>query len=509
MNEKVIRETQTKINSDSNDENIQTFLNAAESNKKNQINLDHIENEENRHKIRKILNKYANTINDKPGRTKIIEHKIELKENKTFKAKEYIVPQKYKSEVNKELETLLRDGLIEKCDLNEYSSPMVIVRKKNGKLRLCCDYRKLNEITKIDQEGLPNIEDIINTMGNNKIFSTIDLTRGFWQIAMEENSKQYTAFRTSNGLFQWKVMPFGLVNSTATFTKMMRQILKPHPNMIHYVDDICIFSNTWQEHYEALEHLFKTLQENNLTVSPDKIKIGFPEIEFLGHKFTKGGITTTENFQEKILHIKTPKTKKQVRSLLGLFNYYAKFIDHYNTKVKPLIELTKKNQPTNIKWNEECQKSLTELQNEFSKKPILDTLQEHDNVILATDASNQGLGVCLMRETMDETGKIIYKPTHYLSRALTKSEKNYSIIELECLAIVWAVNKLQRFLLGRNFKIFVDHKPLAKFNVSNINNNRINKFAMKLTDYQFTIQTVKGIDNHIPDILSRLSTNIA
>ena len=129
-------------------------------------------------------------------------------------------------------------------------------------------------------------------------------------------------------------------------------------------------------------------------------------------------------------------------------------------------------------------------------------------MILATDASRLGLGACLMKEGLDIDGKKILKPAQYLSRALSNSENNYSVIELECLAIVWAVKKLQRYLLGRNFKILVDHRPLLKFNVSNVNNNRINKYAMYLSDYQFQIVTIRGTDNHIPDILSRLSTNI-
>ena len=138
-------------------------------------------------------------------------------------------------------------------------------------------------------------------MGNAKIFSTLDLTRGFWQIPLKENAKQYCAFRTCRGLMEWSVMPFGLINSTATFTKMMRKILPSNKNILHYVDDISIFSNDWQSHLIPLEEVFKTLKQNKLTVTPSKVKIGLNEIEFLGHKFSNGHIEPTDQFNNKIL----------------------------------------------------------------------------------------------------------------------------------------------------------------------------------------------------------------
>ena len=237
------------------------------------------------------------------------------------------------------------------------------------------------------------------------------------------------------------------------------------------------------------------------------MKIGHSEIEFLGHKFTDKGITPANNFQNKILDIKTPTTKKHVRALLGLFNYYSRFINNYSNIVQPLIELTKKYQPQKVKWNEKCENALKNLKELFSKEPILTTIQVDDEIILSTDASTQGLGACLMKK-VTENNKVFYKPVLYLSRSLSNSENKYPIIELECLAIFWSVRKLQRYLLGRKFTILVDHKPLMNFNISNVNNNRINKYAMYLTDYQFEIKTIKGMDNQIPAVLSHLSVNI-
>ena len=481
-------------------------INCNKNTKEKELSLDHIKSNEFKNKLRTIITKYSKVISSKPGKTNIMKHSITLNDDTPFRSKTYVIPQKLQETVDTEIDILLKNKLIQKSN-SQFSSPMVLVKKKNGDIRICCDYRKLNKVSNLDQEGLPNIEDIINKVGKGRIFSSIDLTRGFWQIPMSEDSKQYTAFTTHRGLFEWNVMPFGLVNSTATFTKMMRKILKPHPNIVHYVDDICIFSEDWKTHCQILEDIFNILETNNLTVSPDKIKIGYSEIEFLGHKFTDKGIAPTKNFQNKLLHIRTPTTKKHVRALIGLFNYYSKFITNYSQIVRPLIELTKKYQPQKVQWNVESKNALETLKQLFNKEPILTTLQVDDNVVLSTDASKVGLGACLMKETTDN-GKIIYKPVQYLSRSLSDSEKKYPIIELECLAIFWSVRKLQRYLLGRHFTVFVDHKPLVNFNISNVNNTRINKYAMYLADYQFEIRTIRGKDNHIPDVLSRLSSNI-
>ena len=487
-----------------NDELFNSIL--TNTDKINTIDLTHVKCKEHRDKLQQILNKYSTVISEKPGRTNIIQHEIHLSEYTPFKSKVYTVPQMLRTKVETELTSLLNEGLIQPSQ-SQFSSPMVLVKKKNNDIRICCDYRKLNKITNIDQEGLSNMEEIINTMGQSTIFSTLDLTRGFWQIPVEQNSKQYTAFTTHMGFYEWNVMPFGLINSTATFTKMMRKILQPHPNIKHYVDDVCIFSNNWDEHFEALNYLFQKLKENNLTISPAKIKLAQAEIEFLGHKFTKTGIQPTSNFNEKILHIKAPTNKKQVRALLGLFNYYSKFIPHYSDLVRPIIDLTRKLQPNKVKWTKQCEDSLQILKEHFAQKSILTTIEEHDKVVLSTDASKVALGACLMKECIVD-GETILKPALYLSRCLNLSEKNYPIIELECLAVAWSVRKLQKYLLGRKFVILVDHKPLLKFNINNINNARINKYAMLLSDYSFEIKSVSGKDNHIPDVLSRLSVHI-
>ena len=464
---------------------------------------------------------YKDIFSEKPGKTNCIEHNIKVKtefkngreQEIIVQSKEYRVPQMYVEQVRKELESMLKENIIRKSS-SQYSSPLVVVKKKDNTIRLCCDYRKLNSITEIDQEGIENIDNLVHKIGKSSIFTTLDLTRGFWQIPLNESARKYSAFKTSLGLMEWNVMPFGLVNSTATFTRMMRKIIPDHSNIVHYVDDICVFSKDWSEHIDALKLVFETLKVNCLTIAPSKVKIGKKEIEFLGQKFVNGHVEPTDQYQKKILDIKVPTTKRQVRSMLGLFNYYSRFLKDYAKIVRPLINLTKKSAPAKVYWSEECRVAFDTLLKAFSAKPILQTISTKDVVILATDASQSGIGACLMTvkylHEYDNVGKskATRHPVCYISRALTPAESKYSTIELECLAIFWSITKFQNYLLGRNFTVMTDHKPLINFNISKINNKRINNYAMKLADFQFSIESISGSKNHIPDILSRFSSDI-
>ena len=390
-------------------------------------------------------------------------------------------------------------GLIQNSK-SPYASPIVIVKKKNGKIRLCCDFRKINEITVIDREPLPNPEDLINEISSATIFSHLDCTRGFYQIKMENSSKQYTAFVTHEGLYEWNVMPFGLVNSTATFVKMMNIMLKKIPGIKHYVDDICVYTKDWDSHIKTLEKLLKILRENHITVSPEKIKIGFSRLDFLGYNIGNKEIKPTQELAKKILDIAIPTTKKNVRSLIGLCSFYRQFIKKISQIVNPLIQLTKKDSPNKIIWTKECDEAIDRIKSIFQTGPILMTIDMKKEIIVATDASKKGLGACLM-----QTHQGVNRPILYLSRSLNKAEQNYSTIEVECLGIWWSITRLQKYLLGKKFIILTDHRPLIKFNSEKVKNSRVTRWSLALQDYQFEVKSVKGIDNMIPDILSRFA----
>ena len=268
-------------------------------------------------------------------------------------------------------------------------------------------------------------------MASAKIFSHLDLTRGFYQIKMHEDSRSLSAFTTHEGLYEWNVMSFGLVNSTATFVKMINIVLHKQKYIRHYVDDICVFTNDWETHLSALEKLLGLLKSNNLTVSPEKIKIGFYKLDFLGYTIGNNEIKPTQDLAKKIFNIDTPKNKKDVRAIIGLCNFYRQFIQNFSIMIKPLIELTKKNSPTKIIWTDECKQTMEKIKGIFKMEPILVPIDFHKEIIVATDASLNGLGACML-----QSHNGINRPVLYLSRSLSKAEANYSIFELECLAIL-------------------------------------------------------------------------
>ena len=310
-------------------------------NSSNKVTISECMPKEIKNRVTKMLKQYEKVISHMPGKTSIIKHKIRLNSQDTFKGKQYQVPYRYRQAVEEEIKFLMDNNLIRKSE-SEYASPIVIVKKKDNAIRLCCDFRKINSITKVDREPLQHPEDLINEMVEAKIFSHLDCTRAFWQIEVEEESKQYTAFTTHEGFYEWNVMPYGLVNSTATFVKMMKELFKEVPHVRYYVDDICVFTENWETHLKTLETVFHLLQQNNLTVAPDKIKIGFQRLDFLGYNIGEGIKKPTQDLTKKILNIETPKTKKEVRAILGLCNFYSNFIKDYTQVVEPLKNLTKK-----------------------------------------------------------------------------------------------------------------------------------------------------------------------
>ena len=455
-----------------------------------------------KNRVMKIFQNYKDVITKETGNTKTVTHKIQLLEHEPYKTKVYPIPIAYRDTVKQEIDYLLKENKIRKAVEANYTSPTVIVKKKNGKIRLCCDYRQLNSTTKLDHEPIGDPRDIVDRIGNSKIFTTFDLNRGFWQINMDPTSIKYTAFVALDEVYEWLVMPFGLVNSTATFSRFMKVMLKGIPNVVHYVDDICIHTKDWETHIHTLEMVLNRLKKHNVTISPEKMNIGKRHIDFLGYRVGGGKVTPTTENENKIFDLSVPRSKKQVQALLGLCNFYRPFIANFAEIVHPLTEIIKKTDVRKFHFPKECFNALEEIKNAFRKKPILVTPQWDKPFIVATDASSIAVGACLMQEHEG-----ILHPIQYLSRNLTKPERNYSTIERECLAIVWALQKLQKYLLGRTFTLLTDHKPLVAFNKKKISNEKINRWAMLLADYKFDIKPVKGSDNVVADVLSRLIRN--
>ena len=392
---------------------------------------------------------------------------------------------------------MLDAGVIEPSN-SPYNSPIVIVKKKDGTNRFCIDYRRLNAVTKFDNEPMGNPEDIMTKLSKDKYFTKIDLTKGYWQIPVAESSKSMTAFSTPNGLYQFRMMPFGMMNSGATFNRMMRELLGDNEQIDNYVDDVLCHTEEWLLQLQLLREIFTRIREAGLTIRPSKCFIGYTSIDFTGHVVGQGELKMEDDKLERIRNAERPKTKKQVRSFLGLAGYYRKFVPNFAEVAAPLTDLTKKGLPTNVMWKTEHERAFKVLCDLLTSSPILRLPDLSSPFILRTDASDVGIGAMLLQEHEDGVF-----PVAYASKKLLKREQNYSVIERECLAIVFGIKKFEKYLYGTQFTIETDHAPLTYLQKFKADSGRLMRWALFLQSYSFTIKAIKGSENIGADYLSR------
>ena len=375
-----------------------------------------------------------------PGTTHLGQHEIQLLDEEPVRSRPYPLPYNLKTAVEKEVQDMLELGVIERTS-SPYSSPLHLVKKKDGTFRPVVDFRKLNKKTIFNAEPMPSIDEIYSKLAPAKIFSKLDFTKGYWQIPMREEDKAKTAFTCTSGSFQFFKMPFGLVNSGATYNRMMRRLLEGQKQVDSFVDDVLVYNEGWDEHMRVLREVFERIRQAHLTVKPSKCSFGFETIDFVGHQVGQSTLRALSDKVEHILKVEPPKTKKQVRAFLGLAGYYRKFQANYAAISAPLSDLTRKGAPNQFVWNDNLQRSFDALKHSLSTAPVLQLPDWEKTFIVRTDASDRGIGAVLLQETEGTPLPVAYISKRFLSR-----EANYSAIEKECLAIVWAVEKFQPYL---------------------------------------------------------------
>ena len=320
--------------------------------------------------------------------------------------------------VKEEVCKMLELGVIEKSD-SPYASPVVLVKKPDGSNRFCIDYRKLNRITVFDAEPMTCSDDIFVKLHKDRFLSKIDMAKGYWQIPVADGDEQYTAFITHDGLYQFKRMPFGLVNSGATFNRLMRKLLDRLDNVDNYVDDVLAHTVEWKEHLETLRNTFTRIRDANLTVRPSKCLFGFPSLDYVGQNVGGGEMCPREEKAEQIRNAEQPKTKRQVRSFLGLTSYYRAYIPDYAQKALPLIELTKKGKPNQVVWGQDEEMSFQQLKRSLCEKSILKLPDITKDFVLQTDASEHAMGAVLIQKHDGE-----YFPVAFASKKLQARRQN-------------------------------------------------------------------------------------
>lgn len=456
--------------------------------------------EEQQQQLKRILRNYKDILTDLPGTTDMGEHVIKLTTEQPLRMKPYPLPHSLRDTVKKEVQDMLKMDIIERSD-SPYSSPVVLVSKKDGSTRFCIDFRRLNKITQFDAEPMPNAEEIFVKLAKDNFFTKIDLTKGYWQIAVKPEDRPKTAFTTPDGLYQFRKMPFGLINAPATFSRLMRSLLHDIEYVDNYIDDILIHTPSFEEHLQTLNTCLRHLRAAGLTARPSKCMVCFEKLEFLGHVIGRGELVPHQDKLEKIKKAKQPQTKKELRAFLGLAGYYRKFIANFAAIACPLTDKTKSKEPNKVEWSDSQELAFQTLKERLTSSPILHLPDIEKAFILRTDASSTGIGAILLQEHDDNVF-----PVAFASKKLLPREANYSVMERECLAVVWAIKKFQRYLYGREFTLQTDHEPLAYMQKAKVVNSRIMRWALSLQPYSIRIVAIKGSENVGADYLSRSCT---
>ncbi|KAK7114491.1 hypothetical protein V1264_000546 [Littorina saxatilis] len=454
--------------------------------------------EDQQKELHDFMGDFTHRFSDVPGSTSLVEHEVHLTSNVPVRSKPYPIPFQARESLKKDIDNMLKMGVIRESS-SPYSSPVVVVKKKDGTNRVCIDFRKVNKITVFDPEPMPTAADLFRRLTGSKIFSKIDLSKGYWQIPVREEDIPKTAFATPDGTYECLRMPFGMVNSGATLTRGMRKMLKGMKNVVYYWDDLLVHTETFAEHLETLRELFSRLTKANLTVRPSKCILGTDNVDFIGHSLKEGQKGLLLENVTKILNAPRPETKKQVRSFLGLAGYYREFIPNFAAITAPLSDMTRKGCPNRILWGPAQEKAYQTVRDLMSRDPVLRLPDTAKEFILRTDASDEGIGAMLMQE---HGGKPF--PVSYASKKLSGAEKNYSTMEKECLAIVWGIKKFELYLQGVKFVLQTDHKPLTYLNSAKFVNNRIMRWVMYLQNFDMRVESIKGSDNVGADFLSRV-----
>ena len=445
------------------------------------------------------------------GRTKLVKHHIKLTDPAPFKEAYRRIPPQMYDEVKAHIQEMLDLGAIRPSN-SPWASAIVLVRKKDGRLRFCIDLRRLNNRTVKDAYSLPRIESILDSLGGAQIFTTLDLKAGYWQVEMAEECKAYTAFTCGPlGFYECDTMPFGATNAPATFQRLMHDCLGDL-NMnwcIVYLDDIIIFSDTKEEHIKRLEAVFQKLMAAGLKLKPTKCFFFRDEIEYLGHVVSGKGISTNPKKIEAVTKWPTPKTVYDVRSFLGFVGYYRRFIKNFSKIAKPIREVITglENQSkraakkTHIEWTDIADSAFETLKTMCVNTPILAYPDYQLPFTLHTDSSTDGLGAVLYQK---QNGK--QRVIAYASRSVSKAESNYPAHKLEFLALKWAVcEKFHEYLYGtKPFEVFTDNNPLTYVLTSAKLDACGQRWVAKLANYNFSIKYRCGVSNTEADALSRI-----
>ncbi|MCF8701922.1 retroviral-like aspartic protease family protein, partial [Corynebacterium sp. MC-10] len=448
--------------------------------------------------IEKVLNENKDVMPEElpkhlPPRREV-DHRIELEPGTRPPAyPPYRMAPPELQELRKQLNELLEAGHIRPSKA-PYGAPVLFQKKKDGSLRLCIDYRALNKVTVKNKYPIPLIADLFDRLGQAKYFSKMDLRKGYYQVRIVEGDEPKTTCVTRYGSFEWLVMPFGLTNAPATFCTLMNKIFHPYLDnfVVVYLDDIVIYSHTLEEHVEHLRKVFQVLRENQLFVKREKCEFAQHEVHFLGHVISQGQLHMDKAKVRAIMEWEAPTKVTELRSFLGLANYYRRFISGYSAKAAPLTELLKKNKPW--VWSETCQEAFEGLKAAISEEPVLALPDFSKTFEVHTDASDFAIGGVLMQDK---------HPIAFESRKLNETERRYTVQEKEMTAIVHCLRTWRHYLLGSKFIVQTDNVATSYFQSQKKLTPKQARWQDFLAEFDYKLVYKPGKSNVVADALSR------
>lgn len=435
--------------------------------------------------------------NDRLGRTTLFEQVIDTDTVEPTVQRYYPVTPAMQERMSAELDRMIRLDVVEPSR-SPWRSPVVLVKKSNGKDRLCIDSRKVNSVTKFDSYPLPYISSILDRLGRTNFLSSIDLKDAFWQIPLSESSKEKTAFVIpGRGLWQMKVMPFGMRNSAQAMQRLIDLLFSSQDGIFTYLDDIIVVTETFDEHMSLLQLVHERLSEASLTINVEKSHFLRSSLRYLGFVIDGKGLRTDPEKVKAIMEYPRPTTSTEIKRFVGLASWYRRFIRNFAIIAAPIHDIhagIKKGKP--IKWNDAAEAAFNELKCQLPKSPILATPDFTKMFSIHCDASNVGIGAVICQDPEEI-------PIAFASRKLLKAEVKYTTTEKECLAVIFAIEKFRGYIESTKFKVYTDHSALTwLFRQTNLP-DRLGRWVLKFAQYDFEVIHRKGTMNVVPDALSR------
>ena len=451
-----------------------------------------------RKELAEVITQYREVFPDVPSKTNLIEHDVDVGDSAPIKQHPYRVSPMKKELLDKEVQYMLKNDIIEESQSN-WSSPCILVPKHDGGFRFCTDFRKVNDKTKSDSFPIPRIADCIDQIGNAKFVSTFDMLKGYWQVPLTQRAREISAFVTPSGLYQYKVMPFGMKNAPATFQRMVNKLVRDIDGCEGYIDDVVIFSDNWSDHIRQIKHFFQIMREAKLTINLMKSEFGKATVKYLGHIVGQGQVRPLDAKIQTIVKYPIPTSRKELARFLGMAGYYRNFCLNFSEIAAPLTNLLSKK--VKFVWTDDCQLAFDKVKLLLQKSPVLKSPDYEKPFKLIIDSSDVGTGSVLVQEASDG----LDHPVSYFSKKFLKYQKNYSVVEKETLGLVLALEHFDVYLGSTPFKIkvYTDHNPLTFLKTMKNKNQRLVRWSLALQEYNLEIQHIPGSENVVADALSR------